>query len=133
MRNNLLFYNIPEEEDETKNTKAFVHDVIEKIGIDPREVEIDRAHRMGKNITPGKPRPIVAKFLRYNDREDIRRNAYKLKGTKIGIAEQFPKEIAEKRKALYPVFRQVRAEGRKAKLVKDQLFIDGQKYIGSGV
>ena len=35
--------------------------------------------------------------LRYQDKEHIRKSAYLLKGTKIGIADQFPKEIADYR------------------------------------
>ena len=67
--------------------------------------KIERAHRLGEKRDDGKPRPIVAKFLRYQDKEYIRKSAYLLKGTKIGIAEQFPKEIAEARKKLYPVMK----------------------------
>ncbi|CAB3979259.1 unc-13 homolog C-like [Paramuricea clavata] len=49
-----------------------------------------------------KPCPIVVKFNRYQQREDVRVNAHKLKGTKIGISEQFPKEIANVRKKPLP-------------------------------
>ena len=57
------------------------------------EIEIERAHRLGRKRDDGKPRPIVAKFLRYQDKEFIRKKAYLLKGTKFGIAEQFPKRL----------------------------------------
>ncbi|XP_028519031.1 protein unc-13 homolog C-like [Exaiptasia diaphana] len=127
MRNNLLFYNIPEEEDEARNSKSLIEGVIEDIGLDVSLIEIDRAHRIGKK-TSGKPRPIVSKFLRYQDREEVRRNAYKLKGSKVGIAEQFPKEIAEKRKELYPIYKKAKSEGKKARMIKDQLYVEGQRY-----
>lgn len=54
------------------------------------EIEIERA-----NWDDRKPRLIVAKFLRYQDKEYIWSSAYLLKGTKIGMADQFPKEIVE--------------------------------------
>ena len=57
------------------------------------EVEIERAHRLGEKRDDGKPRPIVAKFLRYQDKEYIWKSVYLLKGTKIGIADQFPKKL----------------------------------------
>jgi hypothetical protein len=53
-----------------------------------RSIKIDRSHRLGKqhHNQRGKPRPIVAK----------------LRGTKIGISEQFPEETEETRRKLYP-------------------------------
>ena len=95
------------------------------------EIEIERAHRLGGKWDDGKPRPIAAKFLRYQDKEYIRKSAYLLKGTKIGIADQFPKEIAEARKKLYPVMKKAKNEGNTVKLIKDKLFINSQRYRGS--
>ena len=45
------------------------------------------------------------RFLRYQDKEYIQKSAYLLRGTKIGIADQFPKEISEAHKKLYPVIK----------------------------
>ena len=65
------------------------------MGIDENgEIEIERAHRLGRKPDTGKPRAIVVKFLRFQDKEYIRKSAHLLKRTKIGISEQFPKEIA---------------------------------------
>ena len=91
----LVFYNLPEVDKE--DSSATVRDVLaNKMEIDANnEIEIERAHRLGRKRGDGKPRPIVTKFLRYRDKEFIRKSAYLLKGTKFGIAEQFPKEIAE--------------------------------------
>jgi hypothetical protein len=58
----------------------------------------------------------------------IKRNAYKFKDIGVGISDQFPKEIQEERKKLYPVFKDARSKGHKAFLVKDKLFINGQIY-----
>ena len=94
MRSNLVFYNLPEVDKE--DSFATVRDVlVNKMEIDANnEIEIERAHRLGRKRDDGKPQPIVAKFLRYQDKEFIRKSAYLLEGTKFGIAEQFPKEIA---------------------------------------
>ena len=112
MRDNLLFFNIPEEENE--DTTKMIHKLLEeKLEIQDatHSIKIDRSHRLGKqhHNQRGKPRPIVAKFNFFQDREMIRKNAKKLRGTKIGISEQFPEEIEETRRKLYP-------EMRKAKL-----------------
>ena len=132
MRCNLLFYNLPESEQEDPFT--IIREVLnEKMGIDENgDIEIERAHRLGRKREDGKPRAIVAKFLRYQDKEYIRKSAHLLKGTKIGIAEQFPKEIADVRKTLYPVYKKAKKDGNTALLIKDKLFINGQRYRGTG-
>ena len=56
-----------------------------------------------------RPRNIVAKFSYFKDREYIRINAVrKLHGTRIWVNEQFPPEIENNRKKLYPVMRQAK-------------------------
>ena len=131
MRSNLVFYNLPEQGKD--DPFAVLRELLGKtMAIDEsNEIEIERAHRIGEKRDDGKPRPIVAKFLRYQDKEYIRKSAYLLKGTKIGIADQFPREIAEARKKLYPVMKRAKNEGNTVKLIKDKLFINGQRYRGS--
>ena len=65
------------------------------------EIEIERAHRIEGKRDDSKPRP----NLRYQDKGYVRKSAYLLKGTKIGITEQFPKEITDTRKLLYPIMK----------------------------
>ena len=71
MRSNLVFYNLPEVDKE--DSFATVRDVLaNKMEIDANneiEIEIERAHRLGRKRDDGKPRPIVAKFLRYQDKD----------------------------------------------------------------
>ena len=131
MRSNLVFYNLPEKEKD--DPFAVLRELLEEtMAIDKsNQIEIERAHRFDGKRDDGKPRPIVAKFLRYQDKECIRKSAYLLKGTKIGIADQFPKEIAETRRRPYPVMKRAKNEGNTVKLIKDKLFINGQRYRGS--
>lgn len=59
----------------------------------------------------------------------IIKNSYKLQGTPYGIHEQFPKEIEDKRRLLYPIQKRFRKSGHKTKLVRDKLYIDGKLYL----
>jgi hypothetical protein len=77
----------------------------------------------------GSVRPIVAKFIRFKDKELIRKNSKKLKGTKIGISEQYPKEIAQERKKLYLIMKEARQNGSKAVMIRDKLYINDQRYF----
>ncbi|CAB3986612.1 Hypothetical predicted protein [Paramuricea clavata] len=130
MRDNLLFFNIPEQDKEI--TTEIIHNLLEtKFQIkDAKEViKIDRSHRIGKKREGNrKPRPIVVKFNYHQDREHVRLNAKKLKGTNIGVSEQFPEEIESVRKALYPELKKAKAEGKRAKLVRDKLIVEGQVF-----
>jgi hypothetical protein len=116
MRDNLLFFNISE--DENENMTETIHDILEnQMGFEDAKnrVKIDRSHRLGKPTHPSirrtKPRPIVAKFNFFQDREFIRKNARKLKGTRIGISEQFPEEIEAIRRYLYPEMKKAKSAG----------------------
>ncbi|XP_062574544.1 uncharacterized protein LOC134236388 [Saccostrea cucullata] len=129
MRDNLIFSGIPETPNE--DCEAVVHQfLVNKLKIRDY-ISFERVHRMGKpDEFRTRPRNIVAKFSFYKDREFVRRRApQKLKHTQIWINEQFPPEIEEKRKKLYPVMREARLNDRRVKLVVDKLYIDGSLYV----
>lgn len=93
-------------------------------------ISFERVHRMGKpDEFRTKPRNIIAKFSFFKDREFVRRRApQKLKNTNIWVNEQFPPEIEERRKKLYPVLRLARQKHSHVRLVVDKLYIDGKLY-----
>ena len=73
---------------------------------------------------------ILARFTRYSDHdlvikvvpESLRgKNHYK-------VYQQYPLDIAERRKELYPKLREYRRQERRAKIVVDQLYVDGVWY-----
>ena len=95
------------------------------------DIQLDRMQRMGKPRAAGNfPRPIVARFEQYKDREEVRMAAPRtLVGTKYGDNDQYPKEVEDRRKKLYPVMREVRRENKKAVLVVDKLYINNDLYV----
>ena len=76
------------------------------------DIQLNRVHRMGKPRAAGSfPRPIVARFERYKDREAVRRAAPRtLVGTAFGVNEQYSKEVEDRRMKLYPVMREATRE-----------------------
>ena len=124
MRDNLVFFNIPETEDEVCETTVsnFLKD---KLNLEnPDRVKFERVHRMGQKRR-GSHRPIVCKFSCYKDREEIRKAGPRLKGSEFRISEQFPREIQERRRKLMPLYRQARNDGKRAVLTGGRLYIDG--------
>ena len=128
MRDNLVFSCIPE--DKREDTEEVLQNFLQRKYKLDYEIQFERVHRMGKwNEFNEYPRKIVAKFTYFKDREYIRtRAAQKLRGSRVWVNEQFPPEIEEKRKKLYPVMRKAKRDNKKAKLVRDVLFIDGEEY-----
>jgi len=51
-----------------------------------------------------------------------------LKRKPFGINQQFPLEIENKRKQLYPVMKKVRENGHFTSMVRDKLYIDNNLY-----
>ena len=78
----------------------------------------------------GDPRPVIARFSHYQDKEFVCSFYKKLKGTKIVISDDFPREVEEIHKSLYPVLKQAKREQKRAFLNFDKLIIDGLIYRG---
>ena len=140
-RENLKFAGIPEQpvevegsepttaEDTRKVLQGFLQ---EQLGItSPERIEFQRIHRLGKK--KDRPRMIIARFLRYADRERIIREAFKLKD--IPITESiktshksswkrgkncFEFYVKPKRRENAPFF---------SKAEPDKLIINGQIYL----
>jgi uncharacterized coiled-coil protein SlyX len=127
MRNNLMFFNIEEEKEENteKVVKTFMTDVL-KVK-DVAEIELERVHRVGDKAKP--KRPIVAMFTRYPDKLKVQKKAGNLRDTDYGIADQFPREIVSRRKALIPFLKDARDRGNHAVLAVDKLFINGSRFF----
>lgn len=91
----------------------------------PGDIELDRAHRAAKRngFRPNadKPRPIVAKFLRFKDRSTVLEKAKKLKGTNIFINEDFTEAVQQKRRDLLPALKAARECGEIAYLRYNRL------------
>ena len=130
MRENLIFTGISEaEKGDTENTlRRFLADEMTI----HQDIPFDRVHRLGKfDSTRSYPRPIIAKFERFRDRERVRLAApAALQGKDYGVREQFPPEIENKRRVLYPIMKRYKQnQDNKVILVRDKLFINGEQYI----
>ena len=135
-RENVKFIGIPEkinseddmEQDlpsqQIENTKDVVYKFLEEhLQIENPNVTIEfqRIHRLGKPAT-GKTRPIIARFLRYKDKERIMEQAF-------AIFDDIPKELYESRKKQLNKFKEARKKGLNAYFSKthpDKLFVEGE-------
>ncbi|XP_056013884.1 uncharacterized protein LOC130052570 [Ostrea edulis] len=126
MRDNFIINGIPEVPEE--NTENVVIEFLSrqmKIVLDPSKFH--RVHRFGRTGT-GRPRPIVAKFVFYKDKEGIQKSQKKLKDTPYGISDMYPREINQRRKELYPHYKQARQQGMKVVMNGDKLYINNKLF-----
>ncbi|KAK3701591.1 hypothetical protein QZH41_008189 [Actinostola sp. cb2023] len=128
-RENLRLYGIPENQQE--NTRETLNAFMEgKLDMeDPSSIEFQRVHRVGRKY-PHKPRPILARFLRYPDREYVfsRRSSLE-KDEGFGIGIDLPKSVVEMRKKMIPKMVEARKKGQRAAFSLTEpynLYIDGQ-------
>ena len=139
MQENLLFFGLAEhQENGSENVEGKLREFLKNELTLESEYEIDsiafdRVHRLGgrKMNWRRQPRPVVAKFEKYTDREKIRKLGVELNKKQIGysVREQFPVEMEEKRKKLYPVMRQYQKNpNNKVVLIRDKLYINDTLY-----
>ena len=78
-----------------------------------------------------KPRPIIAKLSDFQDKEFIKSFIKNLrKGCNFGISDDFPKEVKEIRKKLYPVLKAAKRDKRVAYFKVEILIVDKSLYRG---
>ncbi|KAK3101321.1 hypothetical protein FSP39_002677 [Pinctada imbricata] len=126
MKYNLLFSGIAEADGENCENvlKKFLQDELQI----EKEIPFANVHRVGKKVS-GKCRAIVAKFIYNKDLVSVKVAAKRLKGKKFWINEQYPPEIEERRRKLYPIAKQERMKKSKVVLVRDKLYVNGKLVV----
>ena len=96
-----------------------------KLKIDSKSIEIERAHRIGPVKQDSEnPRQIVVKLLRYKDKELIMSKARaNLKETSFYVNEDFSELLRKKRAELVPAMKKAREDGKYAVINYDRLVI----------
>ena len=99
-------------------------------------IEFQRVHRLGKpNNSSDKPRPIIARFLRYSDKEMVmdqaRKELKRQEDKQFSVFDDIPKELYEIRKSQMKKFKEAGGKGCTvyfSKAQPDKLFVNG-KFI----
>ena len=137
-RNNIKIFGVAEEKDE--KTWEDSENVVKKIIREKLDVElegehaIERAHRVGKprplfgykkdgGRVKNPPRPIVAKFSNWKQKEAILRAARRINPKDVQFYQDLSARTLEKRSEKIPQLIAMRKEGKTAYLVLDQLVV----------
>ena len=99
-------------QDQSEDTEEILRGFLEReLGfVDAQNVEIRRVHRTGQN-KDGKPRPILARFLRYKDVQKILSLGLRLKGAEFQMFRDLPTEIGKSRKTQMETFKIAKRRG----------------------
>lgn len=135
-RNNLQFLGIAEA---TKETWAECEQKVKEItqlGLDSNKMIIERAHRLGAVKT--RARPIIAKFLSFKDKEVVlqrfrSRDRESDFPDEVIIVEDYPSEIADRRRKLLPFPRTAQFMKVECRLAVDKLTINGIVYTADSL
>lgn len=135
MENNLLIFGVPEKENEETGVE-FLNFLEHHVFTEPCDKDkiykfkFDRIHRLGPYRKGSiHPRPIVVMCQNFSDREQLRKYQGRI-DRKYSIREHFPKDIADRRKKLYPVMRHYLGDRRnRVRLVRDKLYINNTLYV----
>ena len=132
-RENIKFMNIEEGPPvQPEDTEEILRGFLEReLGyVDAQNVEFQRVHRTGKT-KEGSPRPILARFLRYKDVQNIFSLGHRLKGSKFQMFRDLPTEIVKRRKVQMETFKTAKRRGIPAAFSQaqpDKLYIRGRLW-----
>ena len=131
-RENIIFENILQATDK-EDTESVLRAFLEmELGYkDANTVEIQRVHRLGKKRDEEKPRPIIARFLRYKNCEEILSMGSRLRGSTFRMYRDLPYEIVARRRKQMNTFREARKNNIPASFSRaqpDKLFIKGKLW-----
>lgn len=130
-RNNLRFSGIEELPNENWEQSAELVRKLAKEKLEiPDNLEVERAHRIGTRAA-NKPRTIIVKFLRFQDRQKILRASSKLKGSNIFVNEDLCEESLKKRKEQLPQLKEARREGKIAYFSHTTLIVRERTFLPS--
>ena len=93
-------------------------------------MDFGNVHRFSHK--PRGKRPIVARFIHFNDSQYVLNNAYRLRNTPCGIRQQFPREIEDRRRELNPIQKEAKRQGKRVALIRDRLYMENELYVPRG-
>ena len=131
-RENLRFNNIKESEEE--DCKEVVYNIIERdLGIDTSGIRFHAVHRVGKRDS-NKCRPIVARFVCREDRDQVWFKRGKIKNSRVYtdayITEDYARAFQKEREILIKAMMKARNEHNlpEAKVKGRFLYINGERF-----
>ena len=135
--NRIKFFGIQDNDHESpkdteRKLRQFLHKEMKIPSSDLQEIHFERVHKIPtrpKEYKKNQQRPIIAKVSIFQNKEYIKSHIKKLpKGKKLGVSDDFPKEVSNIRKALFRVLRKAKEEEKVAFFNVEKLIIKNAVY-----
>lgn len=123
-RKNILIFGLPDATE--KSLEEVVLEFLNgrlKVKITPGD--LDNFYRIGVS---NRVRPVLIKFVREISAQQVLKNAKKLKGSGISIAQDLPQERRVERKILYDFLKVAKEKKFTAKIEKNKLIVNKDEY-----
>jgi hypothetical protein len=89
------------------------------------EIQLKRVHR---ESSTDDHRAVIVQLTNHKDKVKIIQAAPGITAeAPYGVNEQFPREITERRKQLYPYYKAAKRQGKRATMIVDKLFVEGSQ------
>ena len=117
-------------QDEAEDTEEILRGFLQReLGfVDAQSVEFQRVHRTGKS-KDGKPRPILARFLRYKDVQKILSLGHRQKETEFQMFRHLPTAIVKRRRAQMKTAKRRGIPAAFSQSQPDKLYIRGRLWL----
>ncbi|XP_042148591.1 uncharacterized protein LOC121837154 isoform X1 [Ixodes scapularis] len=101
-RSNLLFFGIPDSQTETwtQSEEKVIRLCAQNLGVEISPENLERSHRLGK-FSANKNRPIIVRFLRFKDKQNVLFSGGKLKETQYAVREDLSLSVRMARTKLF--------------------------------
>jgi hypothetical protein len=116
MKYNLIYGGIEQTQEYENTEEVFVNFMRTELGIDDaNRINFQNVHRLSRR-NDGKPRNIIARFANYSDHERVLKEVPKALKNKerFSVNQQYPSEIDDRRRALFPDFKYLQRQGVRA-------------------
>ena len=123
MKNNVIFYNIPEKGNDHEAVVKILAESMQISAENMTFIEFEQVYRLGMSKRQN-GRPLVAKCTTAKAKEIILKHSRNLRNTPYGLAEQLPPEMVERKKHLIPSYKNAKSNNLPVKWKKDQLIIN---------
>ena len=136
-RDNLIFHGITEPTNESgiscaKSVRKFMVDNLQISENAAAAVQFVRCHRINDSYRASTCKPVIVRFKNFSDRKLIWSKKSVITNRNCNLSEDFPREIAYKRRKLFPVFSKARRipgiNKNSVSLKADILIINGKRY-----
>lgn len=126
-KRNLIFYKVEEQEKSSEElTTGIINLLSMKINSNISSRDIDFIYRIGRKGNT--PRPILIGFTSLTLKEHVLKNKGKLVSECLGISEDFPQSIRDKRKEAAPLLKSLYEKGYKVFMKQDKIIVNGENW-----